>query len=125
MGQMIKQNIVWLSLLEEFFIEMNTEHNDISRVYRTRAQAKKSYDRMSHYYELVAGIFEKKYTNRALKRLNIKSEETVLEIGFGTGNFPTMRIAGRYMFKKHWRKRDFLLKTEKKLNYLDYLWRLL
>lgn len=65
---------------------MATQHNDISRVYRTRAQAKISYDRMSRYYDLFAGIFEKKYTNRALKRLNIKSGETVLEIGFGTGH---------------------------------------
>lgn len=49
---------------------------------------------MSRYYDLVAGIFEKKYTNRALNRLSIKIGETVLEIGFGTG-YSLVQIAER------------------------------
>lgn len=43
---------------------MNEKNNGILRVYRSRAQAKESYDKLSRYYDWFAGIFEKKYTNR-------------------------------------------------------------
>ena len=65
---------------------MNPELNTILRVNRTKAQAKESYDKMSSYYDLFAGIFERKYRNLGLKRLNITRGENVLEIGFGTGH---------------------------------------
>lgn len=65
---------------------MNSKNMNISRVKRTKAQAKKSYDRMSKYYDWIAGVFEKKYRNKALRRLNIHEGEIVLEIGFGTGH---------------------------------------
>jgi len=65
---------------------MNPELNPILRVNRTKAQAKESYDKMSSYYDLFAGIFERKYRNLGLKRLNITRGEYVLEIGFGTGH---------------------------------------
>jgi len=65
---------------------MNPRNGGISRVYRTKAQAKESYDRISRFYDYVAGVFEKKCRNMALKRLNIRRGETVLEIGFGTGH---------------------------------------
>lgn len=64
---------------------MNSNHN-VLRVHRTKAQAKESYDRISRFYDYFAGVFEKKYRNIALERLNIKRGETVLEIGFGTGH---------------------------------------
>jgi ubiquinone/menaquinone biosynthesis C-methylase UbiE len=57
----------------------------VSRVTRTRAQAKESYDKMSLFYDYLAGGFEQRYSNIALKRLNIVAGETVLEIGCGTG----------------------------------------
>ena len=65
---------------------MNPELNTILRVNRTKAQAKESYDKMSSYYDLFAGVFEQKYRNMGLKRLNIIRGEIVLEIGFGTGH---------------------------------------
>jgi ubiquinone/menaquinone biosynthesis C-methylase UbiE len=65
---------------------MNSRNDRILRVHRTKAQAKESYDKISRFYDYFAGVFEKKYRNMALERLNIESGEIVLEIGFGTGH---------------------------------------
>lgn len=65
---------------------MNTEHDKILRVHRTKAQAKASYDKMSRFYDYFAGVFEKKYRTMAVEQLNIQRGEIVLEIGFGTGH---------------------------------------
>jgi demethylmenaquinone methyltransferase/2-methoxy-6-polyprenyl-1,4-benzoquinol methylase len=64
---------------------MNSKDHQVLRVYRTKAQAKESYDKISRFYDYFAGVFEKKYRNMALERLNLKRGEIVLEIGFGTG----------------------------------------
>jgi len=58
----------------------------ILRIYRSRERAKKSYDRISRFYDYFAGIFEKKYIKMALQQLHIDKGEIVLEIGFGTGH---------------------------------------
>ncbi|HAJ32203.1 MAG TPA: 2-heptaprenyl-1,4-naphthoquinone methyltransferase [Candidatus Atribacteria bacterium] len=65
---------------------MNSKNHKVLRVYRTKAQAKESYDKISRFYDYFAGVFEKKYRSMALERLDIKRGETVLEIGFGTGH---------------------------------------
>ncbi len=65
---------------------MYPDLDPISRVTRTKTQAKESYDRMSRFYDYVAGGFEQKFNKMALKQMNIKEGETVLEIGFGTGH---------------------------------------
>ena len=57
----------------------------VSRVCRTQEEAKKLYDRISRFYDLFA-FPEGKYRDRVLELLSIKTGETVLEIGFGTGH---------------------------------------
>jgi ubiquinone/menaquinone biosynthesis C-methylase UbiE len=64
----------------------------VSDVNRTKGEARSFYDTISRYYDWVGGSFERKFTNRALDCLNIRSGESVLEIGFGTG-YSLRRIA--------------------------------
>ena len=64
---------------------MSPETHTIMRVTRTKVQAKASYDRMSRFYDLLAGGSERKVRNLALQQLHIRRGESVLEIGFGTG----------------------------------------
>jgi ubiquinone/menaquinone biosynthesis C-methylase UbiE len=65
---------------------MDSNNHKILRVYRTKAQAKRNYDKISRFYDCFAGGFESHYRNISLEQLNIKGGETVLEIGFGTGH---------------------------------------
>jgi len=51
---------------------MDSKNNNILRVYRTKAQAKRNYDKISHFYDCFAGGFESNYRNMALEQLNIK-----------------------------------------------------
>ena len=68
---------------------MNKQNESKARgilpVLRTKEDAKRSYDRISRYYDFLTGVFERKYAEMALERLSISEGETVLEIGFGTG----------------------------------------
>ncbi|MFO7792256.1 MAG: methyltransferase domain-containing protein [Candidatus Saliniplasma sp.] len=69
---------------------MNSSHikdykDDIKRVNRDRREAKKHYDKISWFYGYFEGIFEKKYRDMGIELLDLGIGESILEIGFGTG----------------------------------------
>jgi demethylmenaquinone methyltransferase/2-methoxy-6-polyprenyl-1,4-benzoquinol methylase len=58
----------------------------IERVYRSKDQARKSYDRISGWYDYVEGSWEKKLRVGGLRQLAAAPGEKILELGFGTGH---------------------------------------
>lgn len=66
-------------------MEMTHTSDQISRVTRSKETAKGSYDRMSRWYDLIAGTSEWKFVKAGLHLLEAKEGEAILEIGFGTG----------------------------------------
>ena len=64
---------------------MSADKQEITRVERSKEAARKTYDRLSGWYDLLAGSSERKFTTIGIRKLNVQSGERVLEIGFGTG----------------------------------------
>jgi ubiquinone/menaquinone biosynthesis C-methylase UbiE len=65
---------------------MRRDESGIGRVTRSKAQARVTYDRISRWYDLLEGVWEKKSRESARRRLEVKAGEKVLEIGFGPGH---------------------------------------
>ena len=57
----------------------------IQPVTRSKVQAQATYDRLSRWYDLLAGGSEKRLIDAALQDLAVGDGKRVLEIGFGTG----------------------------------------
>lgn len=65
---------------------------EISRVTRSKGEARANYDRLSRRYDALAHASEWPLTARGLRMLNPQAGEAVLEIGCGTGH-ALVRIA--------------------------------
>jgi demethylmenaquinone methyltransferase/2-methoxy-6-polyprenyl-1,4-benzoquinol methylase len=51
-----------------------------------RAHRSPIYDRLSRWYDLVTGPFERRYRQAGLQQLSPQPGEAILELGFGTGH---------------------------------------
>ena len=58
----------------------------ISRVTRSKADARANYNRLSRWYDALTGSTEEKYRKIGMDLLALQPGERVLEIGFGTGH---------------------------------------
>jgi len=59
---------------------------EISRVTRSKAEAKQTYSKLSRWYDTIANPSEARLRNMGLKALAARKSEHILEIGFGTGH---------------------------------------
>jgi ubiquinone/menaquinone biosynthesis C-methylase UbiE len=66
--------------------KMSPDGSEITRVARSKDSARKTYNRLSKWYDLLAGSSERKFTEVGLQKLNVQDGEKILEIGFGTGH---------------------------------------
>ena len=65
---------------------MSQNETQISRVTRSKEEAKASYNMMSKWYDMLAGLAERKCRDAGLQKVSAKEGEIALEIGFGTGH---------------------------------------
>jgi ubiquinone/menaquinone biosynthesis C-methylase UbiE len=71
--------------IKEGMDSMSQNRGHVSRVTRSKAVAKASYDRMSRWYDMIASTSEWKFVKVGLDLLDVTEGEIVLDIGYGTG----------------------------------------
>jgi demethylmenaquinone methyltransferase/2-methoxy-6-polyprenyl-1,4-benzoquinol methylase len=64
----------------------SSDQPPMTRVRRSKEEARVVYDRMSGWYDLLAGPSEEKHVEAGLRKFNAQAGERILEIGFGTGH---------------------------------------
>jgi demethylmenaquinone methyltransferase/2-methoxy-6-polyprenyl-1,4-benzoquinol methylase len=64
---------------------MSNQEDEMQRVNRTKAETQATYDRISGWYNLLEGMWEKGARDLGLRKLDVQEGERVLEIGFGPG----------------------------------------
>ncbi len=62
------------------------EQPDVLPVSRSKREARSWYDRISRIYGPLTGMFERRFALMALDRLAVRSGESVLEVGYGSGH---------------------------------------
>ena len=65
---------------------MSAETDGMTRVPRSKEAARASYNRLSQWYDRIAGGSERKFREMGLDLLKASAGETVLEVGCGTGH---------------------------------------
>ena len=65
---------------------LSQDEAGISRVTRSKGEARIHYDRLSRWYDVMAGFWERRFREFGLLRLEVAENDVVLEIGFGTGH---------------------------------------
>jgi demethylmenaquinone methyltransferase/2-methoxy-6-polyprenyl-1,4-benzoquinol methylase len=65
----------------------------IERIPQSKKQTRAFYDKISHYYDLLAGWSEDSLRREGLEQFNVRQGERILEIGFGTGHMLVLMAA--------------------------------
>jgi ubiquinone/menaquinone biosynthesis C-methylase UbiE len=62
-----------------------TRDEPVLRVMRTKDEARRSYDRLSRWYDLISGAGEYNLAAETLALMDLPAGGAILEVGFGTG----------------------------------------